>query len=178
MTTGTVTTEAQLAAKARSYVSGVLAEATFQQFMSIFEFFFFDLLRLWLTAYPQSLEKKEVRMKIVLDASSIGAVVRSVVDKELNEVAYKRPHEWFVYLDERAKLGCPTKDEIDRISEAKASRDVLAHNRGIANKTYESKSGATARYKDGDRVEIPEQTWELVRKVISDLSATSAAKLT
>jgi hypothetical protein len=37
MTTGPVTTEAQLAAKARSYVAEDLAEATFQQFVSIFE---------------------------------------------------------------------------------------------------------------------------------------------
>jgi hypothetical protein len=52
MTTGTVTTQADLANRARRYVAEQLAEATFQQFISIFENVFFDLLRLWLIAYP------------------------------------------------------------------------------------------------------------------------------
>src|SRR4051794_6659871 len=59
-TTGTVTTQAELATKARGYVTEQLTEATFQQFISIFENFYFDLLRLWLTAYPQSLGKRTV----------------------------------------------------------------------------------------------------------------------
>jgi hypothetical protein len=41
-TTGTLTTHAELAAKARGYVTEQLAEATFQQFTSIFENFYFD----------------------------------------------------------------------------------------------------------------------------------------
>lgn len=46
-----------------------LAEATFQQFVAIFENFFFDLLRLWLLAYPRSLADKELRFKDVLKSS-------------------------------------------------------------------------------------------------------------
>jgi hypothetical protein len=49
MTTGTVTTQVELAGKARGYVAEQLAEATFQQFISIFEIFFLDLSRLWRT---------------------------------------------------------------------------------------------------------------------------------
>jgi hypothetical protein len=37
MSTGTVTTQFELAAKARGYVTVQLTEATFQQFISIFE---------------------------------------------------------------------------------------------------------------------------------------------
>ena len=55
MTTGTITTQADLAGKSRGYVAEQLAEATFQQFIAIFENYFFDLLRLWLAAYPKSL---------------------------------------------------------------------------------------------------------------------------
>ena len=46
LATGTVTTDADLLRKAPGYVAQQLAEATFQQFISIFENFFFDLLRL------------------------------------------------------------------------------------------------------------------------------------
>src|SRR5438552_3041320 len=48
MTTGTVTTHADLSAKSRGYVAEQLAEATFQRFTSIFEIFLLDLMRLWL----------------------------------------------------------------------------------------------------------------------------------
>jgi hypothetical protein len=84
-------------------------------------------------------------------------------------------------LEDKAKLGCPTPDEIEKIAEAKASRDVLVHNRGVAAKTYELKAGKLARYKEGQRIEIPEhyhrETWELIRKVITDISNAAIAKV-
>jgi len=178
--TGTVTTQADLAGKVRGYVAQQLAEATFQQFIALFENFFFDLLRLWLTAYPRSLIGKKVDFKVVLDAPDKDAITLLVVNRELNEVLYERPAAWFSYLHDKIKLDCPTADEIDRIAEAKASRDVLAHNRGVAGKTYESKAGRLARYKDGERIEVPDnyhrETWELVRKVVADVSNAALTK--
>src|SRR5271167_180042 len=72
VTTGTVTTQTDLEAKVRGYVAEQLTQATFQQFIAIFENFFFDLLRLWLLAYPQSLMGKKVDFKDVLDAPDKG----------------------------------------------------------------------------------------------------------
>jgi hypothetical protein len=181
MATGTVITETDLANKSRGYVIEQLAEATFQQFISTFENYFFDLLRLWLTAFPQNLMGKKVDFKAVLDAPDKEAIISAVVGKEINEVLYERPSAWFAYLADKVKLGCPTSDEIDRIAEAKASRDVLVHNRGIVGKAYVSKTGKLARYKEGQRIEIPEhyhrQTWELLRKVINDISNAAIAKV-
>lgn len=182
ITTGTVSTQAGLAGKAQGYVAGQLAEATFQQFISIFENFFFDLLRLWLMAYPQSLSGKKVDFQAVLDAPDKHALTLLVINKELNEILYDRPTGWFKYLEDKAKLGCPTPDEIDRIAEAKASRDVLVHNRGVASKTYESKAGRLARYKEGQRIDIPEyyhrETWELIRKVITNMTDAAITNMT
>jgi len=181
MTTGTVTTHAELAGKSRGYVAEQLAEVTFQQFISIFENYFFDLVRLWLMAYPKSLSGKKVDFKDVLDAADKDAITARVVSKEVTEILYDRPTAWFDYLEEKAKLGCPTNDEIAKIAEAKASRDVLVHNRGVAGKTYESKAVALARYKDGQRIDVPEDyhraTWELLRKVVTDLSDAAIAKV-
>ena len=178
--TKTVTTDSSLVEKSKEYVTRYLAEATFQQFVSIFENHFFDLLRLWLVAHPQSLGTKELSFKTVLDAPNKEAITLQVVDKELNDIAYERPKEWFKYLDSRVKLGCPTEDEIDRIGEIKASRDVLAHNRGVVNKIYLSKAGRFARFADAETLEISEQyhaeSWELFRKVISDVFDATAAK--
>jgi len=178
--TGTVTTQTDLAVKARGYVAEQLTGATFQQFISLFENFYFDLLGLWLTAYPQSLGKKMVEFKTVLDLPDKDAITQLVVRKELNEVLYERPTEWFAYLEDKAKLGYPSANEIARIAEAKATRDVLVHNRGIANKTYELKAGSLARFKDGDTIDIPEdyhrETWELICKVVADVANAAIAK--
>ncbi|HWG43423.1 MAG TPA: hypothetical protein VN688_11610 [Gemmataceae bacterium] len=178
--TGTISTQAEVLHKSLGYVSGQLTEATFQQFISIFEGFFFDFLRLWIAAYPRNLLGKKVDFKAILEAPDKDAIILLAVNKELNEVLYERPTSWFAYLEEKVKLGCPTVDEIDRIAEAKASRDVLVHNRGIAGKSYESKAGRFARYKDGERIDISEpyhrQIWEVIRKVVADISNAAIAK--
>jgi hypothetical protein len=180
MTTGTVTTESDLALKAPRYIAKELAEATFQQFISIFESFFFDLLRFWLLAYPQNLIGKKVDFKAVLEAPDKDAITLLVVNRELNEVLYERPAGWFAYLEDRAKLGCPRPDEIERIAEAKASRDLLAHNRGVVTRTYEAKAGKLARYKEGQRMDIPEpyhrEAWDLLQKVVADIANAAIAK--
>ena len=179
--TGTVTTQSELVAKSGGYVKQQLSEATFQQFLSIFEIFIFDLLRLWLTTYPQNLGGKKVEFKAVLDAPDKDAIVLLVVNKELNEALYERPAGWFAYLEERFKLGCPTPDEISRVAEAKATRDVLAHNRGVATKSYEAKAKPLARYADGERIEVGEAyhraTWVLLCKVVADVTDAAAAKI-
>ena len=177
--TGTVTRETDLAGKAQSYMTQHL-RATFQQFISIFEDFLFGFLRLWLREHPQSLSAKKVDFGAILKAADKDAITLHVIDKQLNETRYERPAAWFAYLESLVNLSCPTADEIGRIAEAKASRDFLEHNAGVANKVYESKAGALARYKDGQGIDIPEpyhpQTWELICKVVTDLSNAGIAK--
>jgi hypothetical protein len=178
--TGTETTQTDLAGKAQGYVTQHLAEATFQQFASIFENFFSDLLRLWLLAFPRSLSAKQVDFKTILDAPDQAALTLLVVNKELNEVMHDRPTDWFAYLEKKVQLGCPTPEEIAHLAEAKASRDVLVHNRGVANEQYLVKAGPRARFQVGERIDIPEpyhrQTWELIRKMITDLSNAAIGK--
>lgn len=179
--TGTVTSQTDLVAKAQRYLAQQLPEATFQQFLAIFESFVFDFLRLWISAYPQGLFRKMVDFKSVWEAADKDAITRLVVARELNEVLCERPAGWFAYLEERAKLGCPTAEVVGRIAEAKATRDVLAHNQGIANKTYETKAGKDARFSVGDRVEIPEdyhrETWALIRRVVADVADAGIEKV-
>ncbi len=179
--TGTVTTEAGLAAKAQVYIVEHLSEGTFQQFLSIFEGFLHDFLAMWLTAFPGSLGGKTVSFKVVLEAPDKAAVVQSVILREVNELLYSRLSEWFQYLESKAQLGCPTEDEIEQLAEAKATRDVLVHNRGVANRTYVIKAGTLARVAEGVRIDVPEPyhraTWELLRKLVADICDSAIAKL-
>jgi hypothetical protein len=162
------------------YIANYLTTASFQHFVSLFEDFFFDLLRLWLAAHPGSLARNQLEFSAVLKAADKNEIVLAVVDKQLNEIKYKRVADWFDYLNRLVKLGCPTTDEIEALAEMKASRDILVHNRGIANPTYLAKAGSRARCQDGELLEVPEpyhrQSWELTRKMIGDIAEAAIQK--
>ena len=154
---------------------------SFQHYVSIFEDFFFDLTRIWLTAYPGSLLKKQIDVDTVLKIRDPDAIVQMVIDRELNEWKYQRVAEWFNRLNGLVKLGCPSEDEIARLAEMKASRDIFAHNRGIVNAVYLQKAGSLARYRDGERMELPEpylrESWQSVKKLIEEMSAAAIQKV-
>jgi len=179
--TGTTIGERDLIGHSQNFGIQLLAESTFQNFISIFENFLFDFLRLWLKTYPQSLTKKSVNFQAILDAADRNEIILAVVNKELNEVMYERPASWFAYLEERARLGCPDIQAIERIAEAKASRDVLVHNRGVVGHAYIVKSGSQSRHVPGERIDIPEpyhrEVWDLLRKVVADVCDSATLKL-
>ena len=104
-----------------------------------------------------------------------------IAERKLNELKYDRPTAWFDYLNKVVHLGCPTKDEIERIAEMKAGRDLLIHNSGIVNKTYLDKAGTKARFAVGDKLVIDrryfEGCWRLAKKVVDDVSATAMRRL-
>ena len=79
LTTGTRVNEQELLGRAQLYATDYLMASTFQHFVSLFEDFFFELLRYWLAAYPGSLSKKQVEMGAVLKAPDKSAIVLTVV---------------------------------------------------------------------------------------------------
>src|SRR5205085_2259453 len=111
-----------------------------------------------------------------------GAIIQGVVTRELLALAYKRPADWFAYLHDRVDLGCPTDDQIKDLAEIKASRDVLIHNRGIANRAYLDKAGDRARFTDGDRLDVPEPyllaSLRLVQGVIQGMATRAISRVT
>jgi len=179
--TGNTVDETELSDLAHEYVAGYLTRATFQHFVSLFERFVFDLLCAWLTEYPGSLSGNQLDFRTVLDAADKREIVTAVVQKEVLGLGYKRLADWFAYLEKIAQLGCPAQDQIRRLAEIKASRDVLVHNNGIANSIYVDKSMEHARFADGDVLELPEHyhrgSWELIRQVVSDIADAAINKL-
>lgn len=172
--------ERELLAKSQRYIAGYLTSATFVQFVSLFEDFIMGVLRLWLLAYIQKLDHKQVSMSVVRLASDLDAVKQIAVNRELNELSYKRLREWFTYLDGLTKLGCPSDDEIDQLAEIKATRDVLVHNRGVASPMYADKAGDKKRAEAGQPLELTASyhlaSWQLIRKVVTDISTAAIAK--
>lgn len=170
----------EVAERSRNYVSLYLKQATFNQSLSVFESLFFDLLALWLAAHPRSVGNKTFDLKTALDAGSIDELVAAAVRRELNNVLYLRPAEWFDYLNGKVKVGVPSDAEIARFAEAKASRDALLHNAGVVGKQYLDKSGALARYELGEYIDLPDDyhldTLQLLIKIVGDLTDSVAAK--
>lgn len=171
----------QLPDLAQQYITGYLASATFQHFISIFEDFIFGFIRAWLVEHPESLSKKQLDLRAVLDAADKTEIIRVVVVKEINEQSYKKVEQWFEYLESLVKLDYPGPDQIQRLAEIKASRDILVHNNGIVNAIYIEKSGIHARFSIGDTLTVHggyhHDSWTLIKQVITELADAAFAKL-
>jgi hypothetical protein len=162
----------------RTYVQGL----GFIQLTTVFEAFLFDFLLLLLANDPRHLaQKKQIEVGVALSAADRGALILLIAERELNELKYDRPAAWFDYLNKIVHIGYPTKDEIERIAEMKACRDLLIHNSGVVNKTYLDKAGAKARYAIGDKVVIDrryfEGCWLPAKKLMDDISTAAKRRL-
>lgn len=178
--TGTVADQTEIIPRVPDYIDEYLTPATFQQLVTIFEAYFFDLLARWLAAHPGILFRKQVDLETVLSAADKTAVLQLVVERELNEVKYRRVADWFEYLRKLVSVSGPTDEEVARLSEIKAGRDILVHAQGVVNAVYLAKAGARARYVIGDILELPEPYFrnasDLIEKLTADLAAAVAAK--
>jgi hypothetical protein len=172
--------EQALATRAQRYVTVELASATLQQFVSVFEAFVSSVLQSWLRAHPQSLAKRQVTGREIYQAPDKAAIVGLLIERQLKEVLYDRPAKWFEHLKSLANIATPNAKEIVLFSEIKATRDVLVHSSGIANAYYVDKAGSGARATLGHALDVPEPyhfaSWELIRKLVEDISAALIAK--
>jgi len=175
--TNSTVDQREFASKAQLYASSELAEATFQQFVSIFEGFLFDVIRAWMLAYPDALSKRQLTGKEILALPDRDALIDALAAKELQDVFYDRPINWFAYLKER--LGIEPTGALE-FAEIKATRDILVHARGVANRQYLEKAANLARGVLGDRLQVPEpylqQSWLLMRTLIAEIGSQAAAK--
>jgi len=170
-----------LPATAQSYIADHLTPATFQKFVSLFDDFVLSLIRRWLSYFPQTLEGKKVDAGVIFSASTLEEVRQQIIDRHILDLAYGKLSDVLGNLKALVNIKRPRKDEIEKLTEIKASRDVLEHNHGIANAIYVEKAGAKKRFADGERLEIDEpyhlESWQLIHKVVSDIATDTMAKL-
>jgi hypothetical protein len=164
------------------YKSRYLHALSFLHTTAIFEAFIFDFARLLLKNQPRLLSgTKKIDVDLVLTSPDYSSLILSIADKELNELKYAKVADWFSYIDKLIHIGCPTKDQIERFAEIKASRDILVHNSARVNSVYVVKAGKHARYGEGDRLDIPFKyfrlSWKLVKKMATDMSQSAAYRL-
>jgi len=170
--TGQDVPASDLETMAQRYVAFHLTESAFKALSGYLEEWVMGLARLWLTAYPiqldtayseamerpraQRREEIQVPLSEILAAPDRAAILEGVVERVVRELAYRRPHQWFRFLDNRVNLGCPDDSQKGTLCEMKAARDTLEHSGGLVGSDYIDKAGAFARYAEGDMIQIEE----------------------
>jgi hypothetical protein len=181
--TGTAFDEASLLGRSQKYITNNLAVSTFKQITTYFEDYYFGLQRIWLSYEPRPLSDMPVTFGDVLKAGSIDSLKTDLIHKRLHRKSYDSVSDWFKDGEKLMNLGRPTVDQIAKLAEMKASRDVLEHRRGIVDPTYRFKAGIRSRdVIDGDRVEVPEyylrDSWTLVKTVTNEITTAAQVKAT
>lgn len=179
--TQTSVTEQDLPRLAQRYVNEYMAAATLQRLMSLFEEFVLSFLREYYIEHPASLNRKEVTLEFLRSHQSVDDVVRAIIERHLRDLAYGQLRDWFDAVERIANLGTPPRDEIEQVQELKATRDVIVHNKGMANHVYVERAGRLSRYSPGDHVQVPEayltRGYQLLRQIIGDMIDCAASKL-
>jgi hypothetical protein len=146
-----------------------------QQQIALFEHFFFDLIRVLLMDRPERISKKKhIDYATILESDTKEDIIQRLIDRELNEIKYKNVSEWFIYLNSLVKLPDMPLDTLEKVAEAKATRDILVHNAGIVNKIYLEKSGQAARFSVGNMIDVsPHYTRDVWHLLVGVLIKTS-----
>jgi hypothetical protein len=187
---------ADLEAMSHRYVTSHLSESVFKGLAGILEDWILGLARLSLTAYPVQLDNAyndaadrsrsqrrdeiQVPLSEILAAPDRDAILGGVIERVVRELAYRRPAQWFRFMDNRVSLDCPDENQRGALCEMKAARDVLEHNRSRVGPDYLDKAGNFARYAAGDILQIDEpyllQCLALMRDVVEVMANAAIRK--
>lgn len=173
-------TERDIAARAQGYVEVELAASTLQQFVSIFQNFLSDCVRAWLLAYPERVAKRQLSGRDIFALPDKEAIIDALIEKELRDVFYDRPANWFEYVKQMVNIAAPTAVEAQQFAEIKATRDILVHGQGVANAYYIDKASPLARVAIGQLLDVPgdyhQNGWELICKLVRDIGTEMAGR--
>ncbi len=163
------------------YEADFLPKLSFQHSVSIFESWLFDILRYLLADNNRLNKKRKMDIGEIISSSSMDDVLSKIIESELNEIRYKKPIDWFSYLNSFVNISLPTTEEVEKISEIKASRDILVHNEGICNSIYLEKVGKLARAHDGKKLCFDHnytfKSWSVLNGAISIVGKAVSEKV-
>jgi hypothetical protein len=188
--TGAEVPAGDLEALAQRYVTIHLAESVFRTLAGQLEDWVCGLARIWLKAYPRQLDSAtheaadrpraqrrdalQIPLSEILAAPDIATVLADVVERVVRDLAYRRPDQWFRFLENRVNLGCPDAAQRAALCELKAARDVLEHNRGVIGADYLDKAGPAARYALDALLQVDEpyllDSFALLRNVVEAMA--------
>ncbi len=181
LATGTIVDQTTLINLIPKYKDDYLLQLTFRQFVSIFESFFFRFMERIFLHNPWSFARSQLDFEAVLRAADRDEIMLGVIRKQLNDLKYESPREWFAALKRTVRISSPSDDDIESIAELKATRDIIEHNDGVVNATYFRKAGKKARNVVGIYLDLDDnyflECWRLVIRVVDEVCEEAAVRL-
>lgn len=114
-----------------------------------------DIVRAIVLKYPKKLgAKREIPLRVVLEAVTIEDVHIRATDLLLNDLSYKSPRDFAEEIVSLISINLIECAAFHRYMEMKATRDIHIHNRGVANETYVRKADTHARVPAGSFLPI------------------------
>lgn len=180
--THTAKTDQEVAEILLSYLDDELPKLVLYQEVSAFETFFFDFLKLLVQHNPHALsQKRQLTVEEVLAQPDLAQLISHVIERELHELQYKNVQEWFTYLEKLIKFRAVNTSQIGILAELKATRDIIAHNAGIANDIYARKAGSMARARPGESLSVSRSYVydgaDFLKGLVSDLTDAAHTRL-
>ena len=116
--------------------------------VTLIESMLLEILKAVVLKYPKKLgSKKQIDIATILSSDSILEVQLKVINKLLNELAYKSPEEFVKEFENITTINLFETPVSHRYKEIKATRDIYIHNMGIVNEIYIKKADSHARAK-------------------------------
>ncbi len=149
--------------------------------ISVVEDFLGELLRAVLIQYPQKVKafRKTIPVDLMLSAGSLDELQGLIVDGCISELFFRTPADYLAVVQDTLAVELPSH-LVKTYIEVKATRDVILHNRGIANPIYTSKAGSLARGPEGQPLPVDHRYLRhsvgICREVVSLLGTQAAEK--
>lgn len=143
------------------------------------EAFIQDCVAVVACAHPKKLsilaDKGGVPIDLVLEHEDRNDLIKRFVSLKCESLMFAKPRD---YLDRASKILSIQlePDTVNAYIEIKASRDIIVHGSGIANKVYLEKSGDAARVDIGKELPINRNYFKTVVVVLKKLSGEIQSK--
>jgi hypothetical protein len=156
---GSLRTDQDLGDVFRAQCDRGIFETNIVSVISRVEAFLQDCLAIVITHHPGKLAilgDKGIPLDLFLEHPSRDDLFEAIIALRCQELLFAKPKD---YLSKLCKvLSIEIREDIlDHFIEAKASRDVIIHNRGAINKLYIEKAGTRTRGQVGEELVIDEQ---------------------
>jgi hypothetical protein len=172
----------QVAEVLRRYLDDDLPRIAIYQIVAEFEAFFFDFHALLLEHNPRALRQdRQIAVRDVMTHKGLNSLIAELIRDEGHELAYQKVQVWFERLRNVVNLKAISDADVEHIAEIKATRDIVAHNAGIANDIYIVKAGKAARAAVGETLPVTRPyTYESARflkEMIKKMTDAATARL-
>lgn len=142
--------------------------------IAITEGYFFQIASMTLRWHPEKLKaggtgaEDSISLDDLLASTGIEDLLSKLANKRLMSIFYQSPEKYFQQLEKLLSVELEEKLK-DKYIEAKATRDILVHNEGIANDLYLKRAKKNARAARGEVIPLDKKYFEQTVRCMKSL---------